>query len=57
VAQELGIDIEELHCTRQMSSISFISFEELGVSSRDEKEKPATYLIHSMKRMPCPRPG
>jgi RNA polymerase sigma factor for flagellar operon FliA len=47
VADELGIDIEELHRTRQMSSISFISFEELGVSSRDEKEKLMTYLIHN----------
>jgi RNA polymerase sigma factor FliA len=47
VAEELGIDIEELHRTRQMSSISFISFEELGVSSRDEKEKMMNFLIHN----------
>jgi RNA polymerase sigma factor for flagellar operon FliA len=47
VAEELGIDIEELHRTKQMSSISFISFEELGVSSRDEKEKLMSYLIHN----------
>jgi RNA polymerase sigma factor for flagellar operon FliA len=46
VAEELGIDIDELHRTKQMSSISFISFEELGVSSRDEKEKLMTFLIH-----------
>jgi RNA polymerase sigma factor for flagellar operon FliA len=45
VAEELGVDLEELHRTKQMSSISFISFEELGVSSRDEKEKLMTYLV------------
>jgi RNA polymerase sigma factor for flagellar operon FliA len=28
-----------------MSSISFISFEELGVSSKDEKEKLMNYLM------------
>jgi RNA polymerase sigma factor for flagellar operon FliA len=37
VAQELG----------QMSSISFISLEELGVSSRDEKEKLLSYLVNN----------
>ena len=47
VAEELGIDIEDLHRTKQMSSISFISFEELGVSSRDEKEKLMNFLIHN----------
>lgn len=47
VAEELGIDLEELHHTRQMSSISFISFEELGLSSRDEKEKLMNFLVHN----------
>jgi RNA polymerase sigma factor for flagellar operon FliA len=47
VAEELGIDIDDLHRTRQMSSISFISFEELGLSSRDEKEKLMNFLIHN----------
>jgi RNA polymerase sigma factor for flagellar operon FliA len=47
VAEELGIEIEDLHRTRQMSSISFISFEELGLSSRDEKEKLMNFLIHN----------
>lgn len=45
VAQELGLDVEQVYRTRQMSSISFISFEELGFSSRDEKEKLLSYLI------------
>jgi RNA polymerase sigma factor for flagellar operon FliA len=45
VAEELGIDVEQVYRTKQMSSISFISFEELGFSSRDEKEKLLSYLI------------
>jgi RNA polymerase sigma factor for flagellar operon FliA len=45
VAQELGVDVEQVYRTKQMSSISFISFEELGFSSRDEKEKLLSYLV------------
>ena len=45
VAQELGIAVEQVYRTKQMSSISFISFEELGFSSKDEKEKLLSYLI------------
>ena len=45
VAQELGMDVEQVYRTKQMSSISFISFEELGFSSRDEKEKLLSYLV------------
>jgi len=45
VAQELGIAVDQVYRTKQMSSISFISFEELGFSSRDEKEKLLSYLI------------
>ena len=45
VAQELGVDVEQVYRTKQMSSISFISLEELGVSSRDEKEKLLSYLV------------
>ena len=47
IAQEMGVDIEQVHRTKQMSGISFISFEELGFSSRDEKEKLINYLIDS----------
>ena len=46
VAQELGVDLEQVYRTKQMSSISFISLEELGISSRDEKEKLLSYLIN-----------
>lgn len=45
VANELGIDVDQVYRTKQMSSISFISFEELGFSSRDEKEKLLSYLV------------
>lgn len=45
VAKDLGIGVEKVYKTKQMSSISFISFEELGFSSRDEKEKLLNYLV------------
>jgi RNA polymerase sigma factor for flagellar operon FliA len=45
VAQVLGVDIEQVHRTKQLSGISFISFEELGFASKDEKEKLINYLV------------
>lgn len=45
IAQELGVDLEQVYRTKQMSSISFISLEELGVSSKDEKEKLISFLV------------
>ncbi|UCF94370.1 MAG: FliA/WhiG family RNA polymerase sigma factor [Desulfobacterales bacterium] len=45
VAQELGIDLEQIYQTKQMSSISFISLEELGYSSREERDKLIDYLV------------
>jgi RNA polymerase sigma factor for flagellar operon FliA len=45
IAQEMGVDVEQIYRTRQISSISFISFEELGFSSREEKEKLLSYLV------------
>jgi len=47
VAEELGVDIDQVYKTRQMSSISFISFEELGYTSKDEQEKLMKYLINN----------
>jgi RNA polymerase sigma factor for flagellar operon FliA len=47
IAEELGVDLDQVYRTKQMSSISFISLEELGVSSRDEKEKLLSYLINN----------
>jgi RNA polymerase sigma factor for flagellar operon FliA len=45
IAQEMGVNVEQVYRTKQMSNISFISFEELGYSSRDEKEKLMSYLV------------
>ena len=47
IAKELGVDLEQVYRTKQMSSISFISLEELGISSRDEKEKLLSYLVNN----------
>ena len=47
VAAELGVELDQIHRTRQLSSISFISFEELGYSSREEKEKLLNYLVNN----------
>ena len=47
IAQELGIELEQVYRTKQMSSISFVSLEELGVSSKDEKEKLMNFLANN----------
>jgi len=47
VAAELGVDLEEIYRTKQLSGISFISLEEIGYSSKDEKEKLINYLVDS----------
>ena len=47
VAEELGVDIEQIYRTKQLSNISFISFEELGYSSRGEKEKLVNFLVNN----------
>ncbi len=47
VAAEMGVDLEELHRTRQMAGISFISFEEIGVASREEKDKLTQFLLQN----------
>lgn len=47
VAQELGVDLEQVYRTKQLSSISFVSFEELGFTSKDEKEKLINFLINN----------
>lgn len=46
LAEDLGVEVEEVHRIRQMSSISFVSFEELGVSAREEKEKLLSFLLN-----------
>ena len=47
IAQEMGIELDQVYRTKQMSSISFISLEELGVSSKDEKEKLMSFLANN----------
>jgi RNA polymerase sigma factor for flagellar operon FliA len=47
IAQELGVELEQVYRTKQLSSISFISLEELGLSSKDEKEKLVSYLANN----------
>ena len=47
VADELGVDVEQIYRTKQLSNISFISFEELGYSSKDEKEKLMNFLVNN----------
>jgi RNA polymerase sigma factor for flagellar operon FliA len=47
VAEELGVDIEQIYRTKQLSNISFISLEELGYSSKDEKEKLINFLVNN----------
>ena len=47
VAEELGVDVEQIYRTQQLSNISFISFEELGYSSKDEKEKLMNFLVNN----------
>ena len=45
VAADMDIDLDELYRIKQMSSISFISFEELGYSSARDKQKLARGLM------------
>ncbi len=47
VAAAMDIDLEELYQIKQMSSISFISFEELGYSSARDKQKLARGLLEN----------
>jgi RNA polymerase sigma factor for flagellar operon FliA len=45
VAEAMEIDLEELYRIKQISSISFISYEELGYSSARDKNKLANCLV------------
>lgn len=51
-ANELGIDLDEFYQIRTMSNMSFISFEEMGCFSQDEKEDLVNYLVNSDTRDP-----
>lgn len=46
VAEELGLDLEELHEIKTISSLSFIGFEEMGYSPKVDKVKLTSYLAN-----------
>ena len=45
VAKEMGLDMEQFYQVKRMSSISFVSFEEIGYSRKDEQEQFLTHLF------------
>ena len=47
LAETLGMELDDLYQVKRMSSISFVSFEELGVSSDEEKASLLGNLINS----------
>jgi RNA polymerase sigma factor for flagellar operon FliA len=49
VAAELDMDLDQFYQVKRMSGISFVSFEEIGYSTRDEKETFLSHLINDEK--------
>ena len=47
MAEELGLNLDQLYRIKKMSGISFISFEELSYSSREEKMDFMSCLVNS----------
>ena len=45
VAEELGIGLDEFYEIRKMSSVSFVSFEEIGLLSNEEKDDLMHLLV------------
>jgi RNA polymerase sigma factor for flagellar operon FliA len=45
VAEEMKMDLEQFYQVKRMSSISFISFEEIGYTSKEEKEDFISHLL------------
>ena len=45
VAEEMGLNLDELYQIKRMSSISFLSFDEIGYSSKEEKDGIMSYFI------------
>ncbi len=45
VACELGISLDELYQVKKMSSMSFLSFEEIGFCSKEERDDVMSYLL------------
>lgn len=46
VAKEMNMNLEQFYQVKRMSSISFVSFEEVGYASKDEKESLLTCLAN-----------
>ena len=46
VAEELNMDLDQFYQVKRMSTISFISFEEIGYSTRGEKEDFISNLLN-----------
>jgi len=45
VAQELGMNLDEYYQIKRMDGISFLSFEEMGYSSKEERNSIMNYLV------------
>lgn len=46
-AEELGLNLEQFYQIKKMSGISFISFDELGYSSKEEKKNFMSCLVNN----------
>ena len=46
VAREMNMDLDQFYQVKRMSSISFISFEEIGYATRDEKDNFINGLLN-----------
>lgn len=46
VAEEMNMDLDQFYQVKRMSGISFVSFEEIGYATRDEKESFLSHLIN-----------
>lgn len=47
VASEMNLDLDQFYQIKRMSSISFVSFEEIGYATRDEKENFIDNLLNN----------
>ncbi|MCG2776283.1 MAG: FliA/WhiG family RNA polymerase sigma factor [Desulfobacterales bacterium] len=47
VAEDLGLSLDEFYRIRKISSISFISFEEIGYTSKENQKSLMRYLINN----------
>ena len=45
IAEELGLSLDEFYQVKRLSSMSFLSFEEIGFSSNEERDDVLSYLV------------